>query len=318
MPAPHACLPPPRRRSSAPLVLAMLLALAQGSWEARRGAAGSQRAGGVFIDKQQGWGGGGGWGEQARERVYARHDNTTTATRCWGQVASFLGKLGEVARKGVGGVRGDGDGREEEGKRSEAQKKREHMLQLLFEFTKRPQETGSPLRSVGRCLLCMRTVIVEGSTPPVGRARNASAARGVNILTAEEAITIFVARKERWGRRDQVARNLACRFGVAKRTVQDIWNLRTWADTTRPLWSSADFASTWRCSAAAREAHKHGAPQTPEFAPMPAPAPGGRVQKGSRLSPGSALKWTACIKVRVHGVARGTILVARRAWAHAC
>ena len=101
-------------------------------------------------------------------------------------------------------------------------------------------------------------------------------------------------------------------------TVRNIWNLRTWADTTRPLWSSADFASTWRCSAAAREAHKHGAPQTPEFAPMPAPAPGARVQKGSRLSPGSALKWTACIKVRVHGVARGTILVARRAWAHAC
>ena len=203
MPAPHACLPPPRRRSSAPLVLAMLLALAQGSWEARRGAAGSQRAGGVFIDKQQGWGWGWGWGEQARERVYARHDNTTTATRCWGQVASFLGKLGEVARKGVGGVRGDGDGREEEGKRSEAQKKREHMLQLLFEFTKRPQETGSPLRSVGRCLLCMRTVIVD------------------------------------------------------------------------------------------------------------------RVNKGARLSTGRALKWTACIKVRGHDVARGTILVARRAWAHA-
>ena len=97
----------------------------------------------------------------------------------------------------------------------------------------------------------------EGSTPRVGRARNASAARGVCILTAEEAITIFVARKERSGRRDQVARNLACQFGVAPRTVRDIWNLRTWADTTRPLWSSADVA---------REANKHGVPQTPEFA----------------------------------------------------
>ena len=105
----------------------------------------------------------------------------------------------------------------------------------------------------------------EGSTPPVGRARNASAARGVCILTVEDAITIFLARKERSGRRDKVARNLACRFGVAPRTVRDIWNLRTWADTTRPLWSSADLA---------REALKHGAPQTPEFAPLPAPAPG--------------------------------------------
>jgi hypothetical protein len=103
----------------------------------------------------------------------------------------------------------------------------------------------------------------EGSTPIVGRVRNTSAARGVCILTAEEAMTIFVARKERSGRRDQVARNLACRFGVAPRTVRDIWNLRTWADTTRPLWSSADLA---------REANKHGAPQTPEFAPLLAPS----------------------------------------------
>ena len=124
-------------------MLVMLLALAQGSWVARRGAAGS--AG----------------------------------------VAGYLDSLPE------------------DGPLSAAQKERENMLQRLFEFTERPRETGSPLRSVGRCLLCMRTVIVD------------------------------------------------------------------------------------------------------------------RVNKGARLSTGRALKWTACIKVRGHDVARGTILVARRAWAHA-
>ena len=145
MPAPHECLPPPRRQPwcRPALVLAMLLALAQGSWEARRGAAGSA------------------------------------------------------------GKAGDGDGRAEDGPRSAAKEERENMLQRLFEFTERPRETGSPLRSVGRCLLCMRTVIVD------------------------------------------------------------------------------------------------------------------RVQKGSRLSPGRALKWTACIKVRGHGIVIGTVLLARRARAHA-
>ena len=69
-----------------------------------------------------------------------------------------------------------------------------------------------------------------------------SAARGMCILTAEEATAIFLARNERSGRRDMVAKRLAHRFGVAPRTVRDIWNLRTWVETTRPLWSSADVA----------------------------------------------------------------------------
>ena len=98
--------------------------------------------------------------------------------------------------------------------------------------------------------------------PHVGGARNA--ARGVCVLTAEEAIEIFVARKERWGRRDQVATRLALRFGVAPRTVRDIWNLRTWTETTRQLWSSADVAreanSKHQCACApeAQTVHGHG------------------------------------------------------------
>jgi len=101
---------------------------------------------------------------------------------------------------------------------------------------------------------------LAGVKPHVGGARNA--ARGVCVLTAEEAIEIFVARKERWGRRDQVATRLALRFGVVPRTVRDIWNLRTWTETTRQLWSSADVAreanSKHHCAPEAQTVHGHG------------------------------------------------------------
>ncbi len=59
-------------------------------------------------------------------------------------------------------------------------------------------------------------------------------------LSAEEVATIFEARLERTGQRSQVASRLARQFGVAPRTVRDIWNLRTWVKTTRALRSDAD------------------------------------------------------------------------------
>ena len=61
------------------------------------------------------------------------------------------------------------------------------------------------------------------------------------ILTEEDVATIFLARLERSGGRSHVASKLAERFGVASRTVRDIWNLRTWVKTTRPLWSNAEI-----------------------------------------------------------------------------
>jgi hypothetical protein len=102
--------------------------------------------------------------------------------------------------------------------------------------------------------------------PHVCGARNA--APGVCVLTAEEAIEIFVVRKERSGRQDQVATRLALRFDVTPRTVRDIWNLRTsslqWTETTRQLWSSADVVreanSKHQCACApeAQTVHGHG------------------------------------------------------------
>ena len=92
-------------------------------------------------------------------------------------------------------------------------------------------------------------VRLAGGKPP----RSAPAARAVCVLTAEQAVTIFLARKERTGKRGTVANRLACRYGVSPRTVRDIWNLRTWTEATRPQWSSADFAR-----AAKKESMKRG------------------------------------------------------------
>ena len=92
-------------------------------------------------------------------------------------------------------------------------------------------------------------VRLAGGKPP----RSAPAARAVCVLTAEQAVTIFLARKERTGKRGTVANRLACRYGVSPRTVRDIWNLRTWTEATRPQWSSADFAC-----AAKKESMKRG------------------------------------------------------------
>ena len=61
------------------------------------------------------------------------------------------------------------------------------------------------------------------------------------VLTEEDVATIFQARLERSGGRSHLASKLAERFGVASRTVRDIWNLRTWVKTTRPLWSNAEI-----------------------------------------------------------------------------
>ena len=43
------------------------------------------------------------------------------------------------------------------------------------------------------------------------------------------------------GNTDHLALELAQEAGVNTRTVRDIWNLRTWIQTTQSSWSPADF-----------------------------------------------------------------------------
>ena len=59
-------------------------------------------------------------------------------------------------------------------------------------------------------------------------------------LTAEGALRIFHARAQRSGNTVHLAAELAQEAGVNTRTVRDIWNLRTWIQTTQPVWSPAD------------------------------------------------------------------------------
>ena len=155
---------------------------------------------------------------------------------------------------------------------------------------------------------CVRQAPVKaGTRPPVGGARWLSRARGVCILTAQEAITIFVARKERSGIRDQVASRLALKFGVSPRTVRDIWNLRTWAETTRSLWSPTDVAreannKRRRRTPEAqephephgddvREANNHKCRRTPPEAQASHAAHGQWKLCAAWLVPGEELKW---------------------------
>ena len=78
-------------------------------------------------------------------------------------------------------------------------------------------------------------------------------------LTARGALAIFLARKQRSGRQD-LSSKLADRFGVSPKTVRNIWNLRTWAETTRPLWSSAEVARGANKRRSAPKAPQHRAP----------------------------------------------------------
>ena len=122
-------------------------------------------------------------------------------------------------------------------------------------------------------------VRLAGGKPP----RSAPAARAVCVLTAEQAVTIFLARKERTGKRGTVANRLACRYGVSPRTVRDIWNLRTWTEATRPQWSSADFAR-----AAKKESMKRGC--APPDARNPDAAHGEWKLSADWLTPGEELE----------------------------
>jgi len=60
-----------------------------------------------------------------------------------------------------------------------------------------------------------------------------------NVLTAEGAMRIFKL-KEHHRTRDDLSERLASEYGITPKAVRDIWNLRTWMNTTRMLWTPAD------------------------------------------------------------------------------
>ena len=202
----------------------------------------------------------------------------------------------------------------------------------------------------------------SGSALPVGIALNASAARGVCILTAEEAtdrqaqghegtacpargapargqedrgsqegrergspeltargaLAIFLARKQRSGRQD-LSSKLADRFGVSSKTVRNIWNLRTWAETTRPLWSPAEVARGANKRRSAPKAHEATAGCSGTRAQPPAPQHPGPVgcalaRNGTKHAPNATPVKPVCARAAGNGD-RGTGDARRRAGA---
>ena len=59
-------------------------------------------------------------------------------------------------------------------------------------------------------------------------------------ISQEVAISIFMAKKSRRSKRDNLASTLAARYGITSRSVRGIWNLRTWAHATKPFWTTDD------------------------------------------------------------------------------
>ena len=59
-------------------------------------------------------------------------------------------------------------------------------------------------------------------------------------ISQEVAISIFMAKKSRRSKRDNLASTLAARYGITSRSVRGIWNLQTWGHATQPFWTTDD------------------------------------------------------------------------------
>jgi hypothetical protein len=130
---------------------------------------------------------------------------------------------------------------------------------------------GAPARGQGACGQ-------EASGSQEARGSQEGREGGSPELTARGALAIFLARKQRSGSQD-LSSKLADRFGVSPKTVRNIWNLRTWAETTRPLWSPAEVARGANKRRSAPKAHEAAAgcsgtraqPPAPKHAPKATP-----------------------------------------------
>ena len=83
-----------------------------------------------------------------------------------------------------------------------------------------------------------RDALSASRTPSPG-GKN-SQGRGVCTITSNDAITIFNAAKHDRTKRNRLANQFAKEFGITPKAVRDIWNLRTWVQTTKPFWSPPD------------------------------------------------------------------------------
>lgn len=59
------------------------------------------------------------------------------------------------------------------------------------------------------------------------------------VLTPEQVLEIYKA-KQSHSRGDDVAEKLSQQYKMTPKTIRDIWNFRSWKETTRPHWTDKD------------------------------------------------------------------------------
>ena len=75
----------------------------------------------------------------------------------------------------------------------------------------------------------------------VGMSRSTSkASRGPCVISAEQALSIFLLARQHHRARHLAAR-LAPQVGISGKAIRDIWSLRTWTHVTRAHWTPADL-----------------------------------------------------------------------------
>jgi hypothetical protein len=72
-------------------------------------------------------------------------------------------------------------------------------------------------------------------------AADAAARQSATKLNKEAALEIFQAKCCNGGKRSRLSAILGRRYGITAKAVRDIWNGRTWANVTKPLWTAEDL-----------------------------------------------------------------------------
>jgi hypothetical protein len=77
----------------------------------------------------------------------------------------------------------------------------------------------------------------DAAAAPLG----AGARQSTTKLNQEAALEIFQAKRCNRGKRSRLSTALGRRYGITAKAVRDIWNGRTWANVTKPLWTAEDL-----------------------------------------------------------------------------
>jgi hypothetical protein len=96
-------------------------------------------------------------------------------------------------------------------------------------------------------------------------------------LNAVSVKKIFIAKRQKKGHRSGLSILLGRQYGVTSKAVRDIWNGRTWAKVTEPLWTDAERLRASKYHPAYLPTTIAPAPDLPTTVPSRLPAPSGHL-----------------------------------------